>query len=121
VKRAVLIVDHGSRREEANAQLEAIAERVRARLPECLVETAHLDVVPPDIGQGIDACVAAGAEEVVVHPYFLAPGRHTREDIPRFVAAAAARHPDVRVRVTEPLGLHDKLVDVVLERIDSGE
>ncbi len=120
MKRAVLLVDHGSRREAANAQLQTLAERVRERLPDRHVETAHLDVVEPTIGQGIDACVAAGAEELVVHPFFLAPGRHTQEDIPRLVEEAAARHPSLRVRVTAPLGLHDSLIDAVLFRIDEG-
>ena len=31
MRRAILIVDHGSRRSEANALLDAVAERVRAR------------------------------------------------------------------------------------------
>ncbi len=117
MKQAVLLVDHGSRRQEANEQLLDLAERVRARLPDRLVETAHLDVVEPTIGQGIDACAAAGAEEVVVHPFFLSPGRHTQEDIPRLVAEAAARHPTLRVRVGPPLGLHDSLVEAVVARI----
>ncbi len=116
--RAILLVDHGSRRPEANAQLEALAERVRARAGGRIVEFAHMELAPPDIGAGIDACVAGGAAEIVVHPYFLGPGRHTRDDIPRLVREAAARHPGVRVTVSEPLGLHEKLVDVVLERVD---
>jgi sirohydrochlorin ferrochelatase len=118
VTRAVLLVDHGSRRPQANQQLEALAERLRARLPDRLVVTAHLEIEPPDIGAGVDACVSAGAREVVVHPYFLGPGRHTAEDIPRQVADAAARHPELEIRISEPLGLHDRVLDVVVERIE---
>ena len=116
-RRAILLVDHGSRRAEANEQLEALARLVRARVPEAIVEAAHMEIAPPDIAQGIASCVAAGADEIVIHPYFLAPGRHSREDIPRIALAAAARHPGVRVWVSEPLGLHEKIVDVVLERV----
>ncbi len=61
--------------------------------------------------------MAAGAREIVVHPYLLSPGRHSREDIPAQVDAAAGRHPGVTIRVSEPLGVHEKLVDVVLERV----
>ena len=117
--RAVLLVDHGSRRAEANEQLEALAAMLRTRLPDRLVVTAHLEVVPPNVGEGIEACVDAGATEVVVHPFFLAPGRHTSEDIPRQVAAATDRHPGLSIRISQPLGLHDRLLDVVIERIES--
>ncbi len=117
-KAAILLVDHGSRRAEANDQLEAIARLLRARDPERVVHVAHMEIAPPDIAAGIAACVADGAREVVVHPYLLAPGRHSQEDIPAQAAAAAERHPGVRVRVSPPLGIHEKLIDVVLERVN---
>jgi sirohydrochlorin ferrochelatase len=118
VTRAILLVDHGSRRPEANALLEALAERLRRRLPDRLVQVAHMELAQPSIEQGIDACATAGASEVVVHPYFLAPGSHTTQTIPERVEEAKRRHPGLRVRISEPLGLHEKLLDVVLQRID---
>ena len=115
--RALLLVDHGSRRAEANDQLETLADVVRSRLGEGgSVHAAHLEIAPPDVAAGIDRCVAEGAREVVIHPHFLAPGRHSSADIPRLVDEARARHPDVTFRVLGPLGLHPKLVDVVIER-----
>ena len=115
---AILLVDHGSRRAEANLLLEEVAERIRARETDRIVRIAHLEILPPTVGDGIDACVTAGAGEIVVHPYLLAPGRHTSDDIPRLVDAATARHPGVKVRISAPLGLHEKIVDVVLLRVD---
>lgn len=119
MSRAILLVDHGSRRPEANAVLDDVAERLRRRFTGRIVEVAHMDLAPPDIAQGILACVRAGATEIVVHPYFLGPGIHTRRDIPRAVESAAAEHPGLRVVISEPLGVHEKLVDVVLERIEN--
>lgn len=115
MRRAYLLIDHGSRREEANAQTERVAEALRRRV-DAVVRVAHLEVLPPDLAAGIDACAADGAEEVVVLPYFLAPGRHSARDIPEQVRAARARHPSLAIRIAEPLGLHEKLVDVLLER-----
>jgi sirohydrochlorin ferrochelatase len=103
-------------RAEANALLEVVARLAREGSRLEIVECAHMDLAEPTIGQGFEACVAQGADLVIVHPYFLAPGRHSTGDIPRLVAEAAARHPGVRYRVTEPLGLHPKLIEVVLER-----
>jgi sirohydrochlorin ferrochelatase len=118
---AILLVDHGSRRRDANDQIEALADALRERLPGCVVRIAHLEVAEPTVAQGFAACVAAGAREITVHPWFLGPGRHTREDLPRLVEEARRAHPDVRVAITEPLGIHEKLVDVVIERVEAAQ
>ena len=118
-KRAILLVDHGSRRPEANAQLEELAARVRALRPDWAVHTAHLEIAAPGVAEALDSCAAAGVQEVFLHPFFLAPGRHTREDIPRLAREASARNPGLTVRVTDPLGVDDSVVAVVLERIDT--
>jgi len=119
--RAVVLVDHGSRERAANAQLARIATALRRRLGGRRVAVAHLSLVPPSIVQAVDACVARGAREIVVVPYFLAPGRHVTRDVPKLARAAAAKHPGVRVRVASALGVHPGLVDVVEERVRSAK
>lgn len=119
MKRALLLVDHGSRREQANDVLAEVAEIVRRRSDFTVVRYAHMEIAEPTIAQGFDACVADGAREVVIHPYFLAPGDHYNETVPRLVADAAAKHPEVRWTITEPLGIHPKLCEVVLERVEA--
>jgi len=116
VKKALLIVDHGSKRNEANDLLPSVAAMLRENSDFEIIFHAHMELSEPTIQQGFDACVSAGAKEVIVHPYFLSPGRHSTSDIPRLVAEAAARHPGVSFRVTEPLGLHPKIGEVILER-----
>lgn len=115
-KRAILLVDHGSRAPAANRVLASVARRLARRLPDHVVRFAHMELAPPSIESAIASCVRAGATEIVVHPFFLAPGRHARRDVPRLARAAARRH-GARVHVTRPLGVHDALVDVILERI----
>ena len=119
MSRGILLVDHGSRREQANAQLEMLAEEIRARLPDEVVRVAHLEVATPSIAEAVDACVAAGVDDLVVHPFFLGPGRHSAVDIPEQVAAAGSRHPGLRFRISEPLGLHPGIIDAILDRIGS--
>ncbi|HYE06857.1 MAG TPA: CbiX/SirB N-terminal domain-containing protein [Planctomycetota bacterium] len=112
----LLLIDHGSRRAEANEQLSDMAARVRCLRPADPVVIAHLEVAEPTIAQGFAALVAAGAREVVALPYFLSDGRHSREDIPRELAAAAAAHPGVGWRVGAALGPHDLLATLLLLR-----
>ena len=119
MSRAILLVDHGSRRDEANAVLEEIAAGVRRRRPDALVEVAHMEQAPPSLAAALARCAERGARDVVVCPYFLGPGRHTTRDIPRLVEEARAAHPELRVRVAAPLGFDEHLVDVVLARADA--
>ena len=115
---AIVLLDHGSRRTEANAQLDELAKRVAARRTEAILRTAHLEIAEPALSHAIADCVDSGATRIVVHPFFLSPGRHTTQDVPAQIAVARARHPDVEIVQSEPLALSDRLVDVVLERID---
>ncbi|HSE83057.1 MAG TPA: CbiX/SirB N-terminal domain-containing protein [Thermodesulfobacteriota bacterium] len=117
-KRALILVDHGSVVKEANDMLIEVASMVSESCKSQfdIVRFAHMELAEPTIGQAFDACVADGADEIIVHPYFLAPGRHSTRDIPRMVEEAAQKHSDVSYKVTEPLGIHQKIVEVVLER-----
>lgn len=117
---ALVLIDHGSREAAANAVVEEVAAALRARLPGRQVEVAHLDLAPPDLAAAVARCVAAGAREIVVQPFFLAPGRHSARDIPELAAAAAERHRGVSIRVAAPLGAHPALVDAVLDRVSEG-
>ncbi len=116
MNRALLIVDHGSRRTAANESLQEIATLVRELSPGLIVHIAHMELAAPDIPAGLAACVADGADEIIVHPFMLSPGRHATEDIPRIAREAAAAHSGVQVHVTPPLGVHAKLAEIVLER-----
>ncbi len=78
-----------------------------------------MELADPTISEAFEACVAQGADEIIVHPYFLSPGRHSKQDIPNMVKEVARNHPEVSFRVTEPLGLHDKIIEVVLERANN--
>ncbi len=115
--RAVLLIDHGSVRDEANHMLECMANLVQEIAGKAtVVRFAHMELAEPTIAVGFDACVAAGATEVVAFPYMLSPGKHSTRDIPRMVGEAASKHPGVSFRVTAAFGVHEQLAAVVLER-----
>lgn len=113
---ALLVIDHGSKRPAANAMLDDVVLGLGLKRPGLIVEMAHMELAEPTIEMGIQACVDRGATYIVAHPFMLSPGRHATEDIPRMVAAAMTRHPSVEYEVVSYLGVHDKLLDVVLDR-----
>lgn len=116
---AIIIVDHGSRRDESNAMLEEVARLFAARFASihAIVEPAHMELAEPSIATAFDRCVARGARRVVVCPFFLGPGKHWTSDIPRLTAGAAANHAGVDYHVTPPLGIDDLMLELLNKRI----
>lgn len=113
---ALILVDHGSRFQGANDMLLEVVEMVRRLSGSPRVYAAHMEVAEPSIRQAFERAVGDGATAVVVHPYFLFPGRHSTTDIPRLVEEAAKAFPGIARCVTAPLGVHPKIGEVVLER-----
>ncbi len=107
------MVAHGSRRVESNTEVRRLARRIRDLVADdpgiVGVECAFLELAEPDIGTGIERCLALGAEEVVVLPYFLAAGRHVQADIPAQVEAKRRAHPEARIVLAPHLGAHEAL------------
>ncbi len=117
MRQAILIIDHGSRRAEANEMLECVANLAQAMAGAgVVVRHAHMELAEPSIAAGFAACVAAGATEIVAFPYMLSPGKHSTGDIPRLVAEAAKLHRGVTFRVTPAFGVHEKLAELILLR-----
>ena len=114
----VIIVDHGSTRDESNRMLEELAslfgERFKQRYG--IVEPAHMELAEPSIATAYARCVARGAKRVVVCPFFLGPGKHWTQDIPRLTAEAAARFPDTAYHVAPTLGIDDLILDLLDKR-----
>mgnify|MGYP002626283272 CR=1 FL=1 len=113
----VIIVDHGSRRDESNQLLLRVVDLLAAASDCPGVGEVNMELGEPSIGAACSQCVARGATTVVVFPYFLLPGRHWDEDIPRLAAAAAANHPGVRHLVTSPIGVHALMANIIADRI----
>lgn len=114
---AILLMAHGSRIPEANGAVYDIAAMVRQMTGFDIVEVSFREQHQPNIQTGIDACVAQGAERVLLVPYFLFIGAHVQEDLPEELAEAQQRYPAVQFAMGTPLGAHRKLAEIVVERI----
>jgi len=113
----VILVDHGSRRDESNRLLLDVVREFALATGLPVVEPAHMELAEPSIATAFGRCVERGAKTVVVFPYFLLPGRHWHDDIPRLAAEAARSHAGIRYLVTAPFGLHPLMSEVIGQRI----
>jgi sirohydrochlorin ferrochelatase len=113
----VILIDHGSRQQEANDMLLEVVGVFKQSTDIRIVEAAHMELAEPTLAQAFDSCISQGASEIVIHPYFLSPGRHSTQDIPQMAEDAAAAHANIPYTVTEPLGIDPDISNVVLARI----
>src|SRR5258708_39843847 len=117
INRGVLVVGHGSRRQEANEDVREVTRCIGVRGRFGLIEASLLENEHPNIREAFARLVERGANEIIVHPYFLSPGRHTRGDIPLEVREAASHHVGVSYRITEPLSAHPLVIEASVERL----
>lgn len=118
---AVLLVAHGSRVPESNAEIERLAGRLASHLDSRRpVSHAFLELAAPSIPDAIDNLARDGVRHIVLVPYFLSAGRHVTEDIPALVAAARERLPGLQVEMTEHFGAQDRVAEV-LSALVSGQ
>jgi len=116
----IILIGHGSPKHDAN-NLEVVGRLLHSAIhdncrSEC-VKIAYLQFAEPDIAAAIEHCVNEGANRVIIHPFFLTSGLHVTRDIPEMIETARAMYPSVEFVYTEPLGIHEKLVQVILDRI----
>ena len=112
-----LIVSHGSRAPEAKLSLERLAERVRQRIPESVVELCYMQFDVQTIEKGLDALIKKGARHITVIPYFLFEGIHIREDIPEVLNQYAQAHQGVTIALDSVLGDDPRICDILADRI----
>jgi len=116
----VVLVAHGSRSPDANADFVRLTELVRRSSDFACVEPAYLQLVEPTIVEAADRCVNAGVRRILMLPYFLFAGAHAVADMERYRQELSAWHPHVEFVVCEALGVHATLVDLILERLEQG-
>jgi precorrin-8X/cobalt-precorrin-8 methylmutase len=118
----IILIGHGSPKKDAN-NIELVGKLLHRTIhPDCArncVRVAYLQFSEPDIMGTIKKCVDDGAGRVILHPYFLSSGMHVTKDIPEMIEEAEKLYPHVQFTYTEPLGIHEKLVQVVMERINA--
>lgn len=118
--RALLIVAHGSRRAESNDEVRALTDALRPQADSEFgyIGCAFLELADPLIPDGLTQCQQAGADEIVLVPYFLSAGRHVSEDIPAIVAEFRANNQALDVQIAPHLGTAPALPKALLDLVD---
>lgn len=112
----LLLIAHGSRQPEANADLYYLAEQLKSKTSYPIIEAGFLELAEPNIFKAGEACVKRGASRVVLLPCFLSAGVHVRRDLAEHRERLAESFPQVEFVLGEPIGRHQLLLEILAER-----
>lgn len=122
-----LYVGHGSRDADGNEEflqfIGRVIEQTHAQTQNAGAEACFLELAAPTIPQGIAACIARGADRIVIVPVILLAASHVKMEIPEFIDAARKQYPHVDFVYGRNVGLHEKIIDLLLFRFqqEAGE
>lgn len=116
---AILLVGHGSPEEQANSQVEKIAEAFNQRV-NVPVQPAFVEQVRPAIDEAIIS-LADDYEEIVVLPLLLFGAKHVKIDIPLEIEQARREITGTTVKYGAHLGVHAGMIDLIANRIAVAE
>jgi len=118
MQRAIIIIGHGSRSAEANAQFLAVVDLLKPSYPDDQVLAAYMEMVTPSLSEAMTTAVAHDARTILVVPCLLFHGKHVHADIPQVIQTFTATHPDITVRMGRAIGADPLLVAILHGRID---
>ena len=117
VKTAVILLRHGSKEGGQEDPASRLPGDVQKRGVHEIVVPAFLQFGEPDLAGAIEHCVHHHAERIIIVPLFMQQGAHVARDIPAIIEGARRSHPGVDISVTDVVGTHPLMVDIVLDLV----
>jgi len=111
-----VVFGHGSSVASANDAVRRVAEDAARAGQWDLCETAFLEA-SPRLEEAVSTLVSAGADEILVLPYFLTLGIHLQRDLPKLIEELMTQYR-IPIRVTAPLDGHPALSGILVARAD---
>jgi len=113
----VILLGHGSRREEANDEIRQIAKMIQDGDKAGCYEVAFLSFADPSLTEAAEDLIAKGVDNIIVMPIFLVTGNHIKRDIPSKLLLLKTSHPEVKFVMAKHFGAHPEIVKIVQDRI----
>ncbi|MCG5261466.1 cobalamin biosynthesis protein CbiX [Cupriavidus gilardii] len=112
-RQALVLFAHGARDARWREPFDRLHARLSARLPDCAVRLAFLELMTPDLPATLAQLAAQGIEDILVVPVFFGQGGHLRRDLPALLDDCRARLPGVRIRCAAAVGEADSVLDAI--------
>lgn len=119
MQRGLILFGHGARDPSWRVPLDALAKTAAGLDANCAVEVAFLEFQSPTLPDAIDALTARSVFDITIAPIFWARGGHVDHDLPPLIAAAKARHPQLKVQVLPVLSALPGMIEFIAGQVTS--
>ena len=103
-RRALVLFAHGARAAAWAAPFERLRDITQARLPDCEVSLAFLELMEPRLPAVVAGLVERGVFDVTVVPVFLGQGGHLLRDLPLLAEGLRTAHPQLQLTIAGAVG-----------------
>ncbi len=117
MKKALLIIDRGSKMKEVREELRNTCDFVKHKTDYSYVDYCFLEVIPPYIDEGIRKCIDRGVDSITIVPYFLYPGMKLKDAVTQ--TASIIHQENKKMVITKPLSYQSVISEIVLKRVNS--
>lgn len=117
MKQAVILLGHGSIREQANVEVRNMWKMLAEQLPDLQISGSFVEVAEPTLEQEIGRLAEQGVERIVIVPMFLTRGNHLSNGIPRILEAMRQLYSHIQIELTRHLGVDPLLAEIIKNRL----
>lgn len=117
MKRALILLAHGSPDARWQAPFEALEAQLEPRVSTRL-RLAYMELCEPSLERVVAELCAEGFDALDVLPLFFAAGRHLREDVPAQLEALNQQYPQATLSLLEPVGQHQAFTDAIVTIVE---
>jgi len=119
MKTGIILLGHGSRREEANDEIRQLAGMIQEGDKNGCYKVAFLSFASPGLTDAAEELIEEGVNNIIVVPIFLVTGNHIKRDIPSKLLLLKTSYPKVNFIMAKHFGTHPALIEIVQERIQT--
>lgn len=117
MKKALLIIDRGSKMKEVQHELSETCLKIKSQTDYDYVDYCFLEVLPPFIKEGLNKCLNQKVDTITVVPYFLYPGMKLKDAVTQ--TSHFTKTIDTKIVITKPLSYQPIISEIVLDRMNS--
>jgi len=117
MKKAVILIAHGSRRQQTAQEMDLLSEQLQKETPDRLICSAYMELQKPTLKESIESAASQGIRDIEILPLFFFTGKHMIEDIPQQVQECRNEYKDCSIVLLPCIGKSPEFIKALKNSI----